>query len=69
MNSPGPLLKALDEDLAAYGPAPSPPQSPAPRLELPLPVLPSEEPPFMDFQDAGNVEPEVDLIGFNGAPE
>lgn len=70
MNSPTSPLKVLDEELAAYEPAPSPPQSsPAPRFDPPLPVLPSEEPPFIDFQDAGAVEPEVDLIGFNGTPE
>ncbi|KAG9219724.1 hypothetical protein CCMSSC00406_0010187 [Pleurotus cornucopiae] len=66
MNSPTSPLKVLDEELAAYEPAPSPPQSsPALRFDPPLPVLPSEEPPFIDFQDAGAVEPEVDLIGFN----
>ncbi|KAF4600268.1 hypothetical protein EYR38_004892 [Pleurotus pulmonarius] len=66
MNSPASPLKALDEELAAYEPAPSPPpSSPAPRLDPPLPVLPSEERPFIEFQDAGNVEPEVDLIGFD----
>lgn len=70
MNSPASPLKAPDEELTAYEPAPlPPPSSPAPRLDSPLQVLPSEERPFIDFQDAGNVEPEEDLIGFDGAPE